>query len=170
MKAPIRIEAKLGKIILVSNLTAFILIMALLCCSQVFRPAKADGIGAASYDCTGQDASNQIITVTTSATVTVILADADWTIAHTGVQDDGSTASVSTDYAVAMASKTSAGGSVTMDNTYADGAKIITPSGVPATFNATLIPAGPDGQHEIQIKANGHGCKMQLIRGRRPKD
>lgn len=124
-------------------------------------------LGAASY--TGETDGNQnfVITVTTSATVTITLADADYTLVHLNIQNDGSTASVSTDYAVMMNQQTPAGTAVTMDATYNDAGngKCIVQAGAAATFNASAVPQGSDGPHEIQIKAVGHGCKMELIRG-----
>ena len=125
----------------------------------------ADGIGAASYDLTGVDGYNQSITVTTAAVVTIVLDDCDYTLVHLNIQNDGTTASVSTDYVVMMNQQTNAGGSVTMAANYTDGNKTIVAAGAAATFNASTIPTGADGPREVQIKAVGHGCKAQLIRG-----
>ena len=99
--------------------------------------------------------------------MTVLLADADWSLVHLNIQNDGSTPSVSTDYAVMMNQQTPAGAAVTMAANYNDGGngKCIVAAGASATFNGTAVPQGSDGPHEIQIKAVGHGAKMELIRG-----
>lgn len=140
------------------------LIVTYLCLSPT-QPLKADGIGAASYDLTGVNGFNQIITVTTSAVVTIVLDDCDYTLVHLNIQNDGSTASVSTDYIVMMNQQKADGTSVTMAANYTDGNKTIVGAGAAATFNASPIPLGADGPREIQIKAVGHGCKAELIRG-----
>lgn len=121
--------------------------------------------GAATYTIQTNGTTNQVITVTTASAVTVTLAAADYTLVHLNIQNDGSTASVSTDYAVMMNKANPDGTAVTMDASYTDGAKMIVGAGAAATFTGQLIPNGPDGPCEIQIQAVGHGCKMELIRG-----
>lgn len=128
-------------------------------------PAKAGGIGAADYVLETVDNSLYLITVTTSAAVKITLTDADYTLVHLNIQNDGSTASVSTDYAVVQVVTDNAGAAVSSAANYTDGAKLIVGAGAAATFQTHTIATGTDGQHEIQIKAVGHGAKMQLIRG-----
>lgn len=126
-------------------------------------------LGAASYDNSSGapplPPGYQVITVTTSAVVTITLDNSDYTLIHLNIQNDGTTPSVSTDYVVTMNNQTAAGVAVTMDATYTDGLKMITLAGAACTFAATNVPLGADGPHEIQLKAVGHGCKMCLIRG-----
>ncbi len=123
--------------------------------------------GAADYTINTAGVNNQVITVLTSGVKNIVLATSDYTLVHLNIQNDGTTASVSTDYAVVMNNQNAAGTAVTMDATYGDNGdgKIIVGAGAAATFNGALVPQGADGPCEIQIKAVGHGCKMELIRG-----
>ena len=120
---------------------------------------------AATYAIQNQDSSNYVITVTTSAAVTVTMMNRDYTLVHLGIQDDGSTPSVATDYVVMQPTKKSDGTAITIDATYTDGAKLIVLSGAAATFSANDILNGADGPCEVQLKAVGHGAKMMLVRG-----
>jgi hypothetical protein len=118
-----------------------------------------------NYQNNVNDAMSQSFFVTTNANVTVVLSDADYTLVHLGIQDDGSTASGAGDYIVMMPSRNADGTSITMDVSYAAGKKMIIRQGAAATFNATPIPDGPDGPREVQLKAAFHGAACQLIRG-----
>jgi ABC-type Fe3+-hydroxamate transport system substrate-binding protein len=129
-------------------------------------PSKADSITTnPTYAIQTQDNSNYVITVTTSAVVTVTMMNRDYTLVHLGIQNDGSTASVSTDYAVMQPTKASDGSAITIAADYTDGAKLIVGAGASATFSGNDIINGNDGPAEVQIKAVGHGCKMMFIRG-----
>lgn len=139
--------------------------LSVLCAALLTAVHLIPAFAAATYDSIAQDNNNVLVTVTTSATVTVTLAQADYTLVHLGIQNDGTTPSVSTDILVMMNQQTAAAAAVSMAANYTDGNKLIVNAGAAATFPASLIPAGSDGPHEIQLKCVGHGCKACLIRG-----
>lgn len=123
---------------------------------------------AADYVGTGVGKPWQVITVTTAAVVNVTLTSDDYTIVHLGIQNDGSTASVSTDKVFVMRNQDETGAAVTMAANLNDGIKLPLLSGSSATFSGFDVPTGADGKYEIQLKAVGNGAKVLIIRGRAP--
>lgn len=112
----------------------------------------------------------QVVTVTTGATIKVTLAGDDFSFSHLGLQNDGTTASVSTDYVVVMREKDTNGAAVTLTADATDGVKLIVFARGSGTFPGRLIPNGTDGPAEVQIRAVGNGCKLQIMRGRSPAE
>ena len=159
---------KLFSVFLGFAIPAFFLIC-VLGISGIFlpAPAKAGGIGAATYNANQADNQNMLIVVTSNANTTICLADSDYTLVHLNYKDQGQHASTSTDYVVIMNQQNNAGQAVTMVNDLTAGGngKFIVQAGATATFNADFVPQGSDGQHEIQLRSVGNGSVMQLIRG-----
>lgn len=100
------------------------------------------------------------LAVTTSATKLIGVNDNDITIAHIGLQNDGATASVSTDYVIVMLSN------ATMGDVTTAGSKLYIPAGGSATirgFDGLYVAA--DGLREFIVQAYGHGAMLQIIKG-----
>ena len=145
------------------GISAGLVLVALVLWSRVFAAADLNLQGTGGNG--DQAHPFDVISVTTSAVVKIVMPDNDALIAHLGIQDDGSTASDSTDYVVIMRDKDENGTAVTMAANYSDGVKLIVKANGAATFRARRIPDGADGVREVQIKAVGHGAKLQVIRG-----
>jgi len=111
----------------------------------------------------------QVLDVTTSTPVKVVLPENHVQIVHLGYQTDGTTASASGDYIVVMREKTEAGVAVTMAANLNTGIKLPIFKQGSATIRATDVPPGTDGPREIQIQAAGNGAKVLIIRGVRAK-
>ena len=160
---------KLFSILLGAAIPIFFLVCVMGACGVFIpTPAKAGGIGAATYNAAIPANQNLLITVSSNSNCTVCLADSDYTLVHLNINSANWTqASTSGDYVVMMNQQTPAGVAVTMQATYDDNGngKTIIQAGASVTFNGDFVPQGSDGQHEIQLQAVGHGCKMMLIRG-----
>ena len=137
-------------------------------CTLVLLCAQA--FGAADYAFNDGAIPFMVITVTTSATVTVYVSGDDLTIVHLNIQNDGSTASVSTDRIYVMRKLDGAAAAVTMVTDLTDGVKLPINAGGSASITGKFVTRGSDGQKEIQIKATGNGAKVLLLRGRSPKE
>jgi len=107
----------------------------------------------------------KIITVTTSATKTVIIPDDEITFVHLNIQDDGTTASASTDRVMIMLKTAVTGTSQTIDTSLDDEDKCPLVAGGSATFPGLYVTNGPSGPREVQLKASGNGAKVLIIRG-----
>ncbi len=100
------------------------------------------------------------IQVSTGSTKLIGVNDNDLIIAHTGLQNDGTTASAATDYVIVMVST----GSMT-DVTTA-GSKLYIPAGGTATIRGfDGVYVGADNLKEFIVQAYGHGATLQLIKG-----
>lgn len=117
-------------------------------------------VSASDYTTVGLGKGTLEITVTTSAVVTVMISADVYTVVHRNLQNDGSTASVSTDEVFIMNAYDSAGAAVTMAATHADGYKLSLVAGSAATLNGLDVPRAPDGTIIVQLKAAGHGAKF----------
>lgn len=102
--------------------------------------------------------------VTTGGPFTINVPDEDVLVAHLGVQDDGTTPSVATDYVVVMNQ------SDAMVASLAPGTKMVVFSGGVGTFRGGDVSVGSSGQREIHIQAVGHGATVQLIKGYKIKE
>lgn len=137
----------------------YVFLLAALFCFQLY--------GATTYDMRGLGNQSQEITVTTSATVTITVEyGVRYTIAHLNRQDDGSTASVSTDTVFLMNAYDSDGNTVTMAATHADGNKIPILAGAVGSLNSAYVPPTVPGGTTcvVQLKASGHGAKLLITR------
>lgn len=132
---------------------------------------KAGSMGIINYSLDTTDGANQIILVPTSTTISVNLADVDYTIFHTGYYgtntgtSSNTSTNASTDAVYWCNQKTAAGSNVTLNAVNSPGNKNIVYSGAAATFNGSIVPDGSDGPREIQLKAVGNPALVSFIRG-----
>ncbi len=143
------------------RLTFIVALVLFLFASVTFRGhVSAD----ADYGSTSNSPAFFTITVTTSTTKKLLLSEDDYTIAPLGVQDTTGTASVTGDVCfIAPAQET-------MTLNYADGYQFALALGSSISLVGGRIPSGPDGPHELQLKATGHNMKLLIIRGRKPSE
>jgi hypothetical protein len=120
------------------------------------------------YDMTTAATPWQIVTAITSNGNSCVLGKEDYTIVHLGIQEDGSSASTSTDYVVISRIWGAARSAVTTDPNLGDGIKLPIMAGASVTLPGDACPQGPDGQYEIQFQAVGHGAKLLILKGRKP--
>jgi len=120
--------------------------------------------GADTYSTVGLGNGSQEITVTTSAVVTVTVTTDTYTVVHLNLQNDGSTASVSTDVVFIQGKVNSAGTAIAMAPTHADGTKLPLLAGAAATLSGRDVPPNSDGTRTIQLQALGHGAKVLIKR------
>ncbi len=108
-----------------------------------------------------------VFTVLTNADTTIAVPSNDVLIMHTGIQNDGSTASASTDYIVVMNAFTGDGTTgVTMAASYAAGSKLVITPGAGFTLRGADCSFGTtDASNEIIIRAVGHGATVQIVKG-----
>ncbi len=100
------------------------------------------------------------LAVTTGSTKLIGVGENDVTIAHIGLQNDGATASVATDYVIVMISTAS------MSDVTTAGSKIYIPAGGSVTFRGFDLPfVAADNAHECIVQAYGHGAMLQIIKG-----
>lgn len=100
------------------------------------------------------------LAVTTGSSKIIGTSDNDLVIAHTGLQNDGATASVATDYVIVMIS------GATMSDVTTAGVKLYIPAGGSATIRGFDLPfVAADGVRECIIQAYGHGAMIQVIKG-----
>lgn len=113
---------------------------------------------AATYD--ADSIPFQLITVGTGADVTISTTEHPIKIIHLGLQDDGTTASASTDRLWIGHSAD------TLTATIADGNKIVLLPGGSCEIQGKDIKRSADGSHVLRLRSTGNECKVQLIRGR----
>ena len=109
-----------------------------------------------------------ILSAITSNANCVTLGKEDYTIVHTGFQEDGVTASASGDYVVIARVWSQAQAAVTTDPNLGDGISLPLFSGASVTLPGDGCTPGPDGPQEIQIQAVAHGAKILIVKGRKP--
>lgn len=126
------------------------------------RPSavQAAPVAAADLDLSGGNRPFYVLTVLTSGTKKVKLpAKQDVAIVHLGLQNDGSTASVSGDSLIVM----QAVDSMAANND--DGEKAIIFSQGSVTIQGKDAKGADDGDRVIQLQAVSHGCKVQFVLG-----
>lgn len=132
--------------------------LSILCVVALIALSGVAVLAAASYDVAADPF--YVLTVTTGADVTLLMPENEVTFVHLNIQDDGSTASVATD-------KLYIGhADATLTATTADGPKIIMVPGSAIVILGRDIRSSTDGPHEVRLRATGHGCKVQILRGR----
>lgn len=101
----------------------------------------------------------QVIAVATNAVKKILLSKSyRYVFKHSGIQSDGSTAAVSTDYVVLMDAV------ATMAATAAAGKKhLISADKTPLIIDGKTILAGADGNNEVQVQAAGNGAMLQIF-------
>ena len=107
----------------------------------------------------------EVITVLTSGVKRVSVPDHDILIQHLNVQNDGSTASASTDRLYVMRDRDAAGENVSMAANLNDGVKALIEPGGAVVIRGFDVPIGRDGVRALQLQATGNGCKVQLVKG-----
>ena len=108
-----------------------------------------------------------IFTCATNADSVVDLPDNDVLFLHTGIQADGTTASVAGDYVTIMNAYASDGTTgTTMASSYAAGAKLNIPTGAAVTFRGGDTSwSTANGTRQVIVRANGHGATIQIVKG-----
>lgn len=140
--------------------TALALIVAIGCFYEAYAAATASLLN-------GSGTPFAVFTVATGATTTVAVPNNDVLILHTGIQSDGSSASVAGDYIVVMNAFTGDGSTgTTMAATYAAGSKLVIPAGASFTIRGSDCSYGTtDASNEMIIQAVGHGATVQIVKG-----
>ncbi len=108
-----------------------------------------------------------IFTVATNADTAISLPDNDILFLHTGLQADGTTASVAGDYIVVMNAFTGDGTTGTsMSADYSAGAKLNIPTGTAFTFRGVDTSYGSVlKSNQVIVRAVGHGATIQIVKG-----
>lgn len=133
-----------------------------LVCFGIWMVADLVQATGTSYTLVGQGNGAQTGTCTTSAVTLVTVTADSFTVAHTGLQDDGATASASGDYLVIMNVYTPSG-TVAMDASTAAGKKLLVPAGAAWLVSGQDVPVGANGR-QIQIQCIGHGATFTAKR------
>ena len=116
-----------------------------------------NAFAAADLDFT--DKPFYVISILTSGTKTILLPNEDVTVVHLGLQDDGSTASVSTDKLILMH------GADAMAANTNDGEKAIVFQSGSITFRGRDSRGSTTGDRVLQLRATGNGAKILIIKG-----
>ena len=108
-----------------------------------------------------------VFTCATNADTTIDLPDNDVLFLHTGIQSDGTTASVAGDYVTVMNAYGADGTTgTTMASNYSAGAKLNIQSGAAFTFRGGDTSwSTANGTRQVIVRANGHGATIQIVKG-----
>ena len=117
----------------------------------------------ADYTSVGLNNSAQVINVSSSAVVTVIVSADAYEIVHLGVTDDSGTASAAGARIVVMNTVDAAGTAVTMNTTFAAGKKTVIFAGGSSPLSGEDVPKDSGGLRVIQIKGT-EACRVLIIR------